>query len=567
MKKTCFRVPTLVLAVAMLLSACGSTTEPSSTSPTGGSTSTSTSSTAPVSNFDPNVNPAGVMPIVKEPVTLTMAIQENAQVTDFVDNEYTAWVQETTGVNLDIITLPSKDTATKVNLMFAAGKDLPDVINMGALENSTLYSYVLDELVIPLDPYIEEYGVEYKKMIEENPSIEAACIAIDGNTYGLPKYNVTEHNQLKFGKMYLYQPWLDELNLEMPTTTDELYDVLKAFQENDPNKNGESDEIPMAGAITGAGTKVYLPTIAPFIPYDDVSKGLLNVDGTITASYMEPEFKDGMIFLNKLVSESLIDPVSFTQDQAQLKALANREEVILGGFVHAYTAVNSSDPRMLDYVMVPLLDSDSEKGGFMRDLLLPKGPSWIVTVDCEYPEVAYRLGDFQLNEEASMRNRYGVEGRDWQYVDSATTDLIGLDGEPARFEIINNVWADTSNTLWRSEVALYNNYDNVYGKGFAADVLNSDKYHHDNSINFYEQDVVTETVPLNALFFTKDELKDYTLLATGIKEHVEQQLAAFATGSRSMDEWEKFQQEMLDLGQEDYLQFIQTAYDRQFANN
>ena len=34
----------------------------------------------------------------------------------------------------------------------------------------------------------------------------------------------------------------------MPTNPDELYEVLKAFKEQDPNGNGEADEIPMIGS-------------------------------------------------------------------------------------------------------------------------------------------------------------------------------------------------------------------------------------------------------------------------------------------------------------------------------
>ena len=46
-------------------------------------------------------------------------------------------------------------------------------------------------------------------------------------------------------RMYINQKWLDNLGLDMPTTTDELRDVLQAFREKDPNGNGQTDEIPL----------------------------------------------------------------------------------------------------------------------------------------------------------------------------------------------------------------------------------------------------------------------------------------------------------------------------------
>lgn len=39
--------------------------------------------------------------------------------------------------------------------------------------------------------------------------------------------------------------WLEKLGLEVPKTWDDLTKVLTAFKNDDPNGNGEADEIPM----------------------------------------------------------------------------------------------------------------------------------------------------------------------------------------------------------------------------------------------------------------------------------------------------------------------------------
>lgn len=510
------------------------------------------------------VTAKGVFPVVKEPVTLHMAILGNPQVTDFQNNDFTRWVEEQTGLKLVIDVLPAKDVHTKLNLMFAAGKDLPDIINVTNIPNDALYKYALDGMIIPIDGYMDTYGTAFPKMLADNPGVINACKAPDGHIYGIPKYNVTEHNMLKFGKMYLYKPWLDKLGLAVPTTLDELYDVLVAFKTQDPNGNGIADEVPMAGATTGAGTDPIVPFMASFIPYDFADFGLYNDNGKIIATYTTPEFKQGLEYINRLVSEKLLSPVSFTQDQAQLKQLANRETPILGGFVHAYTAVNANSPRVMDYVCLPLMKGGTDKGGFLKDPLLPKGPSFVITKDCKNPEAAYRLGDFLVSLEAGMRNRYGVEGRDWRRVDAATTDLVGMDDKPATFEIINNVWGETGNVLWRSECVYYYDYDNVYGRGMKKGMLNPDKYHAINSKTVYKPYVVADIVPLLSLFFTEDELSDYSLIATSLTDHMKSQIAAFATGSRPFSEWDKFQAELKGLNIDQYLKYVQTAFDRQF---
>ena len=45
--------------------------------------------------------------------------------------------------------------------------------------------------------------------------------------------------------MMINKAWLDKLGLQVPTTWDELENVLKAFKTQDPNGNGQADEIPM----------------------------------------------------------------------------------------------------------------------------------------------------------------------------------------------------------------------------------------------------------------------------------------------------------------------------------
>ena len=47
---------------------------------------------------------------------------------------------------------------------------------------------------------------------------------------------------------WVRQDWLDKLGLKAPQNVDELYTVLKAFRDRDPNGNGKKDEIPWFNA-------------------------------------------------------------------------------------------------------------------------------------------------------------------------------------------------------------------------------------------------------------------------------------------------------------------------------
>ena len=72
----------------------------------------------------------------------------------------------------------------------------------------------------------------------------------NGNIYSLPNVDGSLHVQYNM-------KWLDNLGLEMPTTTEEFYQVMKAFKEQDANGNGDlNDEIPLSTVTSGAGTHI-----------------------------------------------------------------------------------------------------------------------------------------------------------------------------------------------------------------------------------------------------------------------------------------------------------------------
>lgn len=78
----------------------------------------------------------------------------------------------------------------------------------------------------------------------------------DGHIYGLP--GISEMGYIDDDGTYIgigaipqftsiNKDWLEKVGMEMPTTLDELHDVLVAFKENDCNGNGDAtDEIPMS---------------------------------------------------------------------------------------------------------------------------------------------------------------------------------------------------------------------------------------------------------------------------------------------------------------------------------
>ena len=69
----------------------------------------------------------------------------------------------------------------------------------------------------------------------------------DGHIYSLPELLPQLHYIGSANDTFwINKAWMDTLGLEEPKSFDELYEVLKAFKEGDPNGNGEADEIPLS---------------------------------------------------------------------------------------------------------------------------------------------------------------------------------------------------------------------------------------------------------------------------------------------------------------------------------
>lgn len=111
--------------------------------------------------------------------------------------------------------------------------------------------------------------------------------------------------------------WLDNLGLEVPETLDDLYNVLKAFKEQDANGNGDpNDEIPISGA-----KGLSMDLLNPFGITDVNGKRMLVAeDGTLSYYPITEQYKEGLKWLNKLYQEGIIDAEAFTQDDTMLTA-------------------------------------------------------------------------------------------------------------------------------------------------------------------------------------------------------------------------------------------------------
>ncbi|MDO4845020.1 MAG: extracellular solute-binding protein, partial [Oscillospiraceae bacterium] len=247
----------------------------------------------------------GEMPIVKpgdEPITLSIGLVTNANVTDYKNNDYTRWLEEQTGLNLEFVQFSgsSKDIATQIALMIASGEKLPDVLKPGSsISKVQADEYGLEGYFIDLKPYFEKYAYyhteAFERIFPNNPEVREIMMlqAEEPSTGKIFSFAKMEHSNTDrpVCQAWINQKWLDKLGLTMPTTLQELRDVLTAFRDKDPNGNGKQDEIPLSCKADSTAADFFRQIVNAYVywnPYYD-----FNVDenGKVWAPYDCDEYR------------------------------------------------------------------------------------------------------------------------------------------------------------------------------------------------------------------------------------------------------------------------------------
>ena len=501
----------------------------------------------------------------EERVTLTIAKKSSSNVVDYDTNYYTQYIEDLANVDIEFVLLPEDSTerAQKLSMMVSSGQELPDII-MDPL--SDVWGFVEAGAIIPLEDYLND--AELMPYLHTNVPEETRELfqdylrQPDGHVYSGASY-APEYTNEYSRKAFINQTWLDQLGLDMPTTTDELYDVLKAFKENDLNGNGEADEIPMMGAnTTNANPTIFL--MNAFIYMDNNHEFLYVEDGQIKPAFTDERFLEGLTYVNKLVNEGLLSPLSFTQSGDQFKAIADGETQVIGAFTRASTSNYSNTDNKMDMVLLePLTGPNGDCYAYYN----PATPTgyFYVTKDCDNVEAAMRLMDACYDTTASMITRYGEPEVHWtldvpEGLTTTYADSLGI--EPSWY-LLENIWGVPQNSHWGGDTPRYTDRLGKYSPYACGTEDNEMLAKEKNLGNFvvsYADKHPEELIV--GMIHTSEEKAEYTDLKTAIKTYVTACIDQFAVGEMPLSEWDNYLKELDNMGLERFLELSQIGYDR-----
>lgn len=565
----------IVLLLCMVLAACQTGVQNTAAS---NSKDTGSSTVSTKAAVETNGVAASGFPIVKDKINLDVMVPTQYNVENMDTNDFTKYYEDQTNIHINWQVVPSENLGDKVNISLSSG-DVPDIYLSCNVSQTQQAIYGKQGLFVALNQYFDKYGQRFKDIMAHVPNLENIMTMSDGNIYALPYIEKCNHCEVAW-KMWVNRDWLKNLGLSMPTTTDEFYDMLVAFRDKDPNGNGKKDEIPLATTTDGWCSKLFTGYLTnPFVYTMDPDYIYLD-NGKIKASYIEPGWKDGLKWLNKLYKEELIYSQSFLMTTDQGQALGES-----GGAVDVVGCIPGGDARAcvipvteryFRYVTIPPLKGPAGRFASWNAYQQINPTAFVITSKCENPEAAFRWGVETYDKDLTYKKVFGEEGVAWKKLKPGETDakdprtgdpaevvLLGADGEGFN-------WGAMQNKCWRGlglrcDTSDYK--DIRYAQEITGDYETNPEWRMAlDTINNYEPYRPDVNVIVPFLVYTEEQAAQLANIQTVIKNYREEMFARFVTGDANVDaEWDNYINEMKVKGVDKLVQIYQDAYDSKYG--
>lgn len=337
-----------------------------------------------------------------EPVTLEILRSDHPAQVLRTDTPVLREIRRITGITLNLIPVPLSSYSDKKRSLMTTGH-MPDILLINPNE---MNEFVRTGIFLPISDYMEHMP-HFRSIVEENPLMQR--LYVDGKLYGFP---VTAQHYIQNAKAPMIRTdILKKHQLEIPRTFDELYTVLQKLKELYPDSipwtaRGAGSFLNAVAFGLGSGAGMY---------YDPDLQGGRYLYGT-----NKPEFKEVLIYLNKLYSEGLIDSdFDLNTQQRWSDNLGSGKSFF---YYDNYTfALNFNETLRRDHPdhrleLIPYLTNAK---GSARGFLYPKG--WLsdiyaVSSNVKDPLQVMKLFDWLYSPEGAEVSNFGIRGETYDLV-------------------------------------------------------------------------------------------------------------------------------------------------------
>lgn len=502
-------------------------------------------------------NPTGER-IVDDEITVKVLYQRDARHGDFNNYWFIDYVAEKTGIRLEFELVEKAAWGERVSIAFATD-DYPDVF-MNGMSTTIINKYAEEGYLVNLEPLIKKYTPFTVSEYNKYPELVKEVYAADGGIYYMPSINASPRDLVTTYPSWINAQWLKNLNLEMPTTLDELYTVLKAIKTQDANLDGDpNNEIPVVSSNGGKFSTLVISSLG----YVD-NRNAIADDRYVYVPTTET-YKAYLKWMNRFYSEGLLDNEYFTSSGENLRA---KESTGLAAMIDM-TPYEVLAATYEEFKGLSPLTSDLNQTK-MWPAQSACRLSWgtcVVTDKCQYPEAIVRLIDWFYTVDGSRAVRAGCEYGTWKDEQGVEYgwEIVTPADQTADGHLIAKLHMGDYSSYWACRLGEigptnlpFNSTDAVNDIIIAGDKMNLWLYNQvmDSGV------VAARTFSLPQLSFTDDESTRKSVYLD-LTNYVDNMESKFIKGALDIDaNWEDFQEQLQKYDVNGMCEIYQAALDR-----
>ena len=465
---------------------------------------------------------------------------------DWSTNLFFQRMEEHTGVHLELTQYKTEDAwETAKAQMLSGTAELPDALFKASLTPQETMEWYEAGKLIDLKPYLEQYAPNLWALLNANPEWMEAVTLPNGEIVALPSIDTLQFNNA----MWINQTWLNKAGLAMPTTAEELTEVLRVFKARDMNGNGKvNDEVPLTfsslwdlrflGHAFGLNANDYYVT--------------MDENGVVSEVLTSDANRALLTWLNQLWEEGLLDETGFSglRDlNATTTSSSDEEPEVIYGVMFASSPVSLvSTSALKEYAMLEPLTFEGQQ--IYRDLTgeVVRG-TFAITSACEDPAALLAWVDYLYTEEGFILSEAGKADEEFYWNDDGTWLWDATDSMMSTMLAESTIRSGTSMPGWVS-VPFQQKIDDA-STAFIVNAL----------IRLKEID--SEPYPL--VYLTQEQQSRVDELIWNIGKYAEYQMVWFVAGDVELNDenWAEFCQQVKALGVDELVSIWQTAADNQ----
>lgn len=461
-------------------------------------------------------------------------------------DQYPVWQEyeellKAKGLEIDYELVAAEQYKTVIQTRMAAANNLPDIVNITPLDDTAAITLGQKGILLDVAELTKQYsdGSIRGAIDKLYPFADGLTTTPDGHKYWFSNLHVKTYEGDKPAPVgmgiTIRRDWREKVQMESPKTADELYKILKAYQEKDTNGNGAKDEVAVIDI------KNFSNGIAQSFGLGYAITSVRGDNLTVDVPWYQDGIKDYITYMKKLVDEGLLDTsgLSNITEVGNQKKQENKMALTFDYGLESWLATQTGVEGAAYETLLPLA---SKEGVEPAAVVEPHTLVWNkygITNACKDLQGAISFFDVSHSDKAIELLTWGQKDIYYETKDGVNLykDRVSTKEEAAQKRTRGNpLWGATVFPIIQAanlEYELVSVPD--WKKEYQLAVMNVTPWYSTSNASFMAIPTPEQTDRKNQIY-------------TAINTYSEELLTKLILGQESLEDWDSFMKQFETLG-------------------